>query len=333
MRETAPCSNIDRFDRKLRKTDYHPLEKQDISVLQINLGDKCNQACIHCHISASPTGRREMVELAAERLVALARASSGIKTVDLTGGAPEMNRCFEYLVTHMRAMGKRVIDRCNLTVLFEEGLEKIPTILKENQVEIVASLPCYTEQNVDTQRGRGAFKASIGALKKLNRLGYGIDNDLPLTLVFNPGGDFLPGTREQLERDYKTRLEADFGVRFTRLQTMINMPLGRFKGLLQAEEKLDAYMNLLDDSFNQQTLGGVMCRNLVSVFYDGSIFDCDFNLAEGLAVSDASGKALTIFDIDNFSELEGRPIITDAHCLGCTGGTGSGCFGELVRPE
>ncbi len=317
------------FAQKLRRLNVEPLSKRGVEVLQINLGDRCNQSCAHCHVEASPAGTHEMSSVIAERLVSLVDRTPDIKTVDLTGGAPELAACFPYLLREMSALGRQVLDRCNLTVLMEPGMAAIPALLCEYRAAIIASLPCYTRENVDAQRGQGVFESSIAALKMLNDFGYGLDETLPLTLVYNPGGAFLPGRQRDLEQAYRLRLKEDFGVVFTALQTMTNMPLGRFKMRMSEEDGLSGYIQSLEAGFNPDTLDRLMCRNLVSVGYDGTLYDCDFNLSAGLPISGNDGQPMSVFDIETPAELAGIPVQTDIHCFGCTGGAGSGCFGDL----
>ncbi|HLK09466.1 MAG TPA: arsenosugar biosynthesis radical SAM (seleno)protein ArsS, partial [Candidatus Angelobacter sp.] len=253
-------------------------------------------------------------------------ATPSIHTVDITGGAPELNPNFRTLVSASRRMGKQVIDRCNLTVLFEPGHETLAEFLAANQVEITASLPCYTESNVDQQRGKGAFEKSIRALRLLNAIGYGRKTSgLTLNLVYNPLGASLPPPQQKLEDDYKVQLRDNFGIEFDRLFTITNMPIKRFAEFLVREGKHEAYMALLTNHFNPATVEGLMCRDLVSIGWDGRIYDCDFN--QMLDLETPGGK--NIWEIDSFSELAQKPIATDGHCFGCTAGAGSSCGGSL----
>jgi radical SAM/Cys-rich protein len=267
----------------------------------------------------------------AERIVDLVRGDDNIQVVDLTGGAPELNPHFRYLVEALAGEGRRVIDRCNLTVLLEPGQEDTPAFLAAHRVEVVASLPCYTAKNTDAQRGSGVFGASIEGLRRLCAVGYGRpDGELPLTLVYNPGGAFLPGPAAALEGDYRDRLAREFGIEFTNLVTMVNMPIRRFADRLRQEGGFERYMESLRISFNPRTVNDLMCRHLVSVAHDGRIYDCDFNLAMDLrAVDPGTGGPVTVFDIDSFSSLVGADVATGDHCLGCTAGSGSSCFGAL----
>ena len=295
--------------------------------LQVNLGKLCNQACKHCHVDAGP-GRTENMELeTVERLIILLKNSPAIQTVDLTGGAPELNPHFRYLVLAARSLGKAVIDRCNLTVLFEAGQETTAEFLRENQVQITASLPCYTLNNVDRQRGTGSFDKSIQALKMLNELGYGKDAALQLNLVYNPLGASLPPDQMKLEDDYRRELETHFGIVFSNLYALANMPIKRFKTDLERNDKLDEYERLLEDNFNGAAAENIMCRNLVSVGWDGSLYDCDFNQMLDLPLA---GRSRSLWDIESLEDLADETILFDNHCFGCTAGAGSSCGGKLV---
>jgi radical SAM/Cys-rich protein len=262
------------------------------------------------------------------RLLELMAAAPGLETVDITGGAPELNPHFRDLVLGVRALGLRVIDRCNLTVLFEPGQEDTAEFLQSNHIHIIASLPCYLGENVEKQRGLGVFDKSIAALRKLNELGYAQpDSALQLDLVYNPQGPHLPPPQAGLEQDYKRELRARYGVAFNRLYTITNMPIKRFLHDLEREQKYDIYMELLINAFNPETALGVMCRDLVSIGWDGQIYDCDFNQMLELPLG---GKARTIWDIDNLDELNSENIAFDQHCFGCTAGAGSSCGGTLT---
>jgi len=290
------------------------------------VGKLCNQACHHCHVEAGPKRTEIMPAGVADRILALLAATPSIQTVDITGGAPELNENFRRLVSESRRMQKQVIDRCNLTVLFEPGLETLAEFLAANNVEITASLPCYTESNVDQQRGKGAFEKSIRALRLLNEIGYGQPgSSLALNLVYNPLGASLPPPQEKLEADYKSHLRESFGIEFNRLFTITNMPIKRFADMLVREGKHESYMGLLANHFNPATVDHVMCRDLVSIGWDGKIYDCDFN--QMLDLETPGGK--NIWEIDSFSELANSGIATDSHCFGCTAGAGSSCGGSL----
>ena len=302
------------------------LRRREVTTLQINVGKLCNQSCHHCHVEAGPKRTEIMPASVAARIMKLLAATPSIHTVDITGGAPELNANFRWLVSESRRMGKQVIDRCNLTVFFEPGQETLTGFLAENQVEITASLPCYTERNVDQQRGKGAFEKSIRALRLLNAMGYGgKSSGLTLNLVYNPLGASLPPPQEQLEADYKKQLRENFGIEFDRLFTITNMPIKRFAEFLLRDGKQEAYMALLTNHFNPATVEGLMCRALVSIGWDGRIYDCDFN--QMLDLETPSGKSIWV--IESFAELSNSRIATDGHCFGCTAGAGSSCGGSL----
>lgn len=315
------------FDEMLAQQGCGPLLREDISTLQINVGKLCNQACHHCHVDAGPKRTEIMTEEVAERILQLLAASPAIATVDVTGGAPELNPNFRPLVTRSRELGRKVIDRCNLTVLFEPGQEGLGEFLAASDVEIVASLPCYTADNVDAQRGRGVFEKSIRALQHLNSLGYGKPGSpLTLNLVYNPLGATLPPEQSHLEADYKRRLREHFGIEFHRLFTLANMPISRFAGLLRRSGTYDEYMTLLSRNFNPATVAGLMCRSLISVGWDGVLYDCDFNQMLEIGMSK---RRVTVWDVEAFSNMRGQAIATGAHCFGCTAGAGSSCAGAL----
>jgi len=314
------------FREKLRQHGLGELWRREVTTLQINVGKLCNQACHHCHVEAGPKRTEIMPAGVADRILALLAATPSIQTVDITGGAPELNENFRRLVSESRRMQKQVIDRCNLTVLFEPGLETLAEFLAANNVEITASLPCYTESNVDQQRGKGAFEKSIRALRLLNGIGYGNPGSgLALNLVYNPLGASLPPPQEKLEADYKSHLRESFGIEFNRLFTITNMPIRRFAEMLAREGRHDSYMGLLVNHFNHATVDHVMCRDLVSIGWDGKIYDCDFN--QMLDLETPGGK--DIWEIDSFSELANSRIATGGHCFGCTAGAGSSCGGSL----
>jgi radical SAM/Cys-rich protein len=314
------------FQGTLRQHGVDELKRREVTTLQINVGKLCNQACHHCHVEAGPKRTEIMPTKVAERIMALLAATPSIHTVDITGGAPELNANFRSLVGESRRMGKQVIDRCNLTVLFEPGEETLAEFLAANQVEITASLPCYTETNVDQQRGKGAFEKSIRALRLLNAIGYGQNGTgLTLNLVYNPLGASLPPPQDALEADYKKQLRENFAIEFDRLFTITNMPIKRFAEFLFREGKQEAYMALLTNHFNPATVNGLMCRDLVSIGWDGRIYDCDFN--QMLDLETPIGKS--IWEIKSFAELANKRIATDGHCFGCTAGAGSSCGGSL----
>jgi radical SAM/Cys-rich protein len=302
------------------------LKRARTEILQINTGKLCNLTCAHCHVNAGPKRREIMTRETVDRILAWL-AGTAIPTVDLTGGAPEMIPDFRHFVAAARALDRRVIDRCNLTILTEPGYEGLAEFLAEHDVEIVASMPCYSPENVNAQRGEGVFDASIKGLQLLNRLGYGATERLPLHLVYNPIGASLPGPQAELEADYKRELGAHFGVVFNRLYTITNMPIGRFASHLRHNGHYDEYLRLLVESFNPASVDGLMCRNTISVGWRGDVYDCDFN--QQLGLSWRNGKPLFLWDIAP-GALEGREIATGEHCFGCTAGCGSSCGGALV---
>lgn len=312
------------FEERILAVTGQALKKGHIEILQVNLGKLCNLTCVHCHVEAGPTKTRENMNRETAEAVVRAMDRISIQTVDLTGGAPEMNPNFRYLVREARKRDLHVIDRCNLTVLYEKGMEDLPQFLRDEKVEIVASLPCYSRENVDKQRGDGTFDASIRALQRLNRLGYGQpETGLVLNLAYNPVGPHLPPPQEKLERDYKVRLGEDFGIVFNRLYTITNMPITRYAKYLRAFGQYESYVDLLFQSFNPHTVDGLMCRNTLNVGWDGKLYDCDFNQMLGLELP------LAIFDVTG-EEWEGRAIVTGEHCFGCTAGAGSTCQGAIA---
>ena len=316
---------MDRFSSKL-SSEGLDLRRARTEILQINVGKLCNLTCNHCHVNAGPKRREIMTRATIDRILGWLERTD-IPTVDITGGAPEMIADFRYLVSRVRALQRHVIDRCNLTILIELGYEDLPAFLAGNEVEIIASLPCYSTNNVDAQRGDGVFAGSIKALQLLNTLGYGTNPRLPLHLVYNPVGDFLPGPQEALEADYKRELQQNFGVVFNRLFTITNMPIARFGAYLKRNAKLDDYMELLVSSFNPRTVESLMCRNTISVGWRGEVYDCDFN--QMLDLQWRNGRPLYLWDID-VADVEGREILTGDHCFGCTAGCGSSCGGALA---
>jgi radical SAM/Cys-rich protein len=302
--------------------------RRSVSTVQINVGKLCNQACHHCHVDAGPKRSERMIESTAREIVGLLENSSQVEVVDLTGGAPELNEHFRYIVESARALGLRVIDRCNLTVLFEAGMRWLPEFFVENQIHIVSSLPCYHADNVDAQRGVGVFDKSIEALRVLNGLGYGSGNDdLRLDLVFNPLDDTLPPPQELLQQIYREELARLFDLRFDSLLTITNMPIKRFADQLARWGRLSEYMSLLVNHFSPMTVEHLMCRDLVSVGWDGQLYDCDFNQMLDIPIS----GGLTLADLTDFDTLAPGLIATGSHCLGCTAGSGSGCGGALSR--
>jgi radical SAM/Cys-rich protein len=316
------------FDQTVLAAGAGPLRRGRVRTLQVNLGKRCDLACHHCHVEAGPKRTETMDEPTAERVLELLERNSGLTHLDLTGGAPELNAQFRRLVSGAHALGRRVIDRCNLTVLFQPGQEDTPKFLAEHGVKIVASLPCYTRENVDEQRGRHVFERSIRALRLLNELGFGMtDSGLELDLVYNPTGPFLPPAQDELEARYRVELRDLFGIEFDHLATITNMPIKRFAHTLVRDGLHEEYMCLLVNHFNPDTLKELMCRHLVSVGYDGQIYDCDFNQMLELPLG---GQSRSVWDVDDFALLEDEPVATGAHCYGCTAGGGSSCGGALT---
>ena len=326
MTSPTTYSTTATFDVALEERGLAPLRRGATTTLQINVGKLCNQACQHCHVEAGPKRTERMSAEVAQRVLWLLERSPGITTVDLTGGAPELNANFRPLVSAARAMGRTVLDRCNLTVFFEPGEEDLPEFLASHQVEVIASLPCYTAANVDQQRGRGVFEKSIRALMYLNGLGYGREGSgLNLHLVYNPLGPSLPPPQSGLESAYREHLRAEFGIGFNHLFTITNMPIRRFAAMLHQTGRYESYMALLVEHFNPATVEALMCRSLISVAWDGRLFDCDFNqmLEIGMpAVPD-------IWHLESFDSVAGQRIATGSHCFGCTAGAGSSCGGAL----
>jgi radical SAM/Cys-rich protein len=320
---------MNRFSDRLAAEGLQ-LRRARPEILQVNVGKLCNLTCVHCHVNAGPK-RKEIVALETVDRIIEWLAKTEIPTVDLTGGAPEMIPDFRYFVERVKTLqpSRHVIDRCNLTILLEPGYEGLAEFLATNQIEIIASMPCYSAKNVDAQRGEGVFEGSIAALQLLNSLGYGIDPGLPLHLVYNPVGAFLPPSQDELEADYKCELKKHFGITFNKLYALSNLPIGRFASYLQHSGKLDEYMELLIHAFNPATIDGLMCRNTISVGWRGEVYDCDFNQQLGMQWSGCGGgKRLFLWHIDPDS-LEGRDIMTGDHCFGCTAGAGSSCGGAI----
>ncbi len=317
------------FRSVLASHGCNTLQASGISILQINVGKVCNQTCSHCHVDAGPDRRESMSVQVADACLSLLQ-SANIATLDITGGAPEMNPHFRRLVASARALGCRVIDRCNLTILVAAGFTDLPEFLAEQKVEIVASLPCYLEANVDKQRGDRVFQRSLEALRRLNALGYGLsDSPLKLTLVYNPTGYSLPPSQQKLEEDYRRELRSRYGIEFTQLFTITNMPISRFLSDLYEHGQYDGYMQKLVDAFNPATIDGLMCRSMLSVDWQGNLFDCDFNQMLELGVTNL--RSTNILDLTDgmIDGLRHRTIVTGKHCFGCTAGAGSSCSGSL----
>jgi radical SAM/Cys-rich protein len=312
---------------RLASSDFPPLERKRLDTLQVNLGYRCNQACLHCHVNAGPT-RTEMMSAATLAGVVDFIRATRVPKLDITGGAPELHPGFRDLVREARSIGAEVVDRCNLTVLEESGQEDLPEFLAREAVHITASLPCYLEENVDRQRGAGVFAVSIRALRRLNALGYGASGGaLALNLVFNPQGPVLPPAQARLEADYRERLGC-YGIEFTQLFTLANMPIQRFGSTLVSKRQFEPYMRLLRESFRAENLESVMCRTLISVDWQGFVYDCDFNQMLGVPLVHASRQRVRLTDLMGV-DLEGNPIAVLDHCYGCTAGQGSSCGGAL----
>jgi len=312
----------------LEVSDFPALRRERLEALQVNLGYKCNQTCVHCHVNAGPT-RTEQMDRETVQTVLRYLGASGVGTLDITGGAPELNPHFRELVERARALGAHVIDRCNLTVLEEAGQDGLADFLAARGIEIVASLPCYTEELVDRQRGKGVYESSIRVLQRLNELGYGAEGSgLALNLVYNPQGPSLPPDQGKLEADYKRVLGERFGIRFNRLYTLANMPIARFGSTLVSKGQFNAYMKLLQESFREENLSAVMCRALISVDWQGYVYDCDFNQMLGLPLRIAGRPRVKLADLIG-RDLAGNPIVVKDHCFGCTAGQGSSCGGAL----
>jgi len=313
---------------RLNKLSFPAIKRKTLETLQVNLGYKCNQACLHCHVNAGPT-RTEMMDKQTIGMVLRYLESSDVAVLDLTGGAPELNSHFRDLVTRARELGVRVMDRCNLTIIEEPAQEDLAKFLAANQVEIAASLPCYIEENVNRQRGEGVFEKSIRALRKLNNLGYGIvGSGLTLNLVYNPQGPSLPPPQGELEQQYRLHLIDEYGVSFNHLFTLANMPIQRFGSTLISRGQFNEYMGTLRTAYREENLESVMCRSLISVDWQGFVYDCDFNQLLGLPLRYKNRRNLRLDDLIGH-DLDGNPIVVRDHCFGCTAGQGSSCGGAL----
>ena len=313
------------FDQTIREATGAALHSVDLETIQVNVGLRCNLACKHCHLEASPRRTEVMSWPVMASVIRLTRRVS-CRRVDITGGAPELNPQLMRFIESLASQGTPVQLRTNLTVLLEPGMVSFAAFFRDHRVQLVASLPCYLEQNVDSQRGSGVYQQSLEAIRLLNGLGYGTDPKLRLDLVYNPGGAALPPAQEALEPDYKRELDRRFGIRFNNLLTIINMPLGRFGSTLRRRRQERQYLDLLRSSFNGRTVDGLMCRHQVNVGWDGRLYDCDFNLALGLPVHRRAGD---LSDLD-LEALSRRKIVTGSHCFGCTAGSGSSCRGALT---
>jgi len=320
-------SKIEPFDDELNKSGLHPLKAQSIEVLQVNMGKMCNQTCKHCHVDAGPHRKEIMTRETMEHCLK-ALDETNIPVVDLTGGAPEMNPDFKWFVSAIKSRDRHIMVRSNLTILVAKPFNSYPDFFKENQIEVVSSLPYFLEERTDMQRGTGVFKKSIEALQKLNELGYGQpDSGLVLNLVYNPTGAFLPPSQTSIEEEYKRELQSRHGVVFNHLFTITNMPISRFLVYLIHSGNYDRYMKKLHTSYNPGAAKNVMCRTTLSVSWDGDLYDCDFNQMLGLTVNHGAPFHITDFD---FAQLSQRRIVTGQHCYGCTAGGGSSCGGAIA---
>ena len=313
----------------LQQTDFPAIARRAVEVLQVNVGYRCNQSCVHCHVNAGPTRTEAISREVADQVLQYLR-STRVPTLDITGGAPELSDQFRYLVTQARALGIHVMDRCNLTIVEEPGQEDLVEFLAAHGVEVVASLPCYLEDNVNRQRGAGVFQASLRALRSLNAAGYAKDGTgLMLNLVYNPQGPSLPPSQVQLEADYRRILGDEHGIAFNRLYTLANMPIARFGSTLVSKGQFSSYMRLLKDSYRAENLDHVMCRALLSVDWQGYVYDCDFNQMLGLPFKLGHKSRVKLSDLQQVA-LHGNPIHVADHCFGCTAGQGSSCGGALA---
>jgi len=320
MHATLPLINV---------TDFPAIRRRRLETLQVNLGYKCNQSCVHCHVNAGPTRTEMMSRETVFEVIAFLK-SANIATLDVTGGAPELNPHFRMLVTAARELGAKVLDRCNLTILEQPGQEDLAQFLAGHEVEVVASLPCYLEENVDRQRGKGVFDASIRCLQKLNALGYGkAGSGLTLNLVYNPQGAALPPGQVKLEQDYQRHLGERYGIVFNRLYVLTNMPIQRFGSMLISKGQFEHYMDLLKNAYQPENLESVMCRNLVSVDWRGHVYDCDFNQMLELPLAWRGRRRVHLRELIG-ADLSGNPIVVKDHCYGCTAGQGSSCGGALA---
>lgn len=317
------------FKKELESIDPRLLCLDRLDTLQVNLGNRCNQSCAHCHVQAGPNGKKIMSKNVMERIIGFLRNRPGL-TLDVTGGCPELNPDFKFFIDGACDAASHVMVRTNVTVFFEPDMSWVPRWYSEKKVTLMVSLPCYTAENVDGQRGAGVFEKSIAALRLLNDLGYGVNGRLQMNLVYNPGGDFLPGRQDQLEADYKRELQEKYDVRFNKLLTITNAPIGRFKHHLEANGKLDQYQRLLVENFNPDAAENIMCRSLISIGHDGIAYNCDFNQALDLPIIDGRGRIVSIERLQEALD-DGIELITGDHCFCCTAGAGSSCTGSLVK--
>lgn len=316
----------------MEATDFPAIRRRTLETVQVNLGYRCNQSCVHCHVNAGPTRTESMSQATVFEVIAFLKAS-GARTLDITGGAPELNPHFRALVATARSLGVRVMDRCNLTILEQPGQEDLAEFLAAQGVEVVASLPCYLEDNVDRQRGKGVYEASIRALRRLNALGYGgSGTGLTLDLVYNPQGPVLPPPQAGLERDYRKYLEEQYGIAFNRLYVLTNMPIQRFGSMLVSKGQFAHYMDVLKNAYRPENLRDVMCRTLVSIDWRGYVYDCDFNQMLGLPLAYKGRPRTHVRELMSV-DLAGNSIVVKDHCYGCTAGQGSSCGGALRGEE
>jgi radical SAM/Cys-rich protein len=315
------------FIQKMKEVGAFPLKPRSLEILQINVGYMCNMECTHCHVDSSPRRKEITPRHILEKCLEVIDSNPTIKTVDLTGGAPEMNPDFQWLIQELAKRDLETIVRSNLTILVEGKFKTYPAFLAENKVTIISSLPCYTEENTDAQRGDGTFNRSIQALKILNELGYGKTPELPLHLVYNPGGPFVAPNQAKLQADYKRELGDRFGIEFHNLYTITNLPISRYMEFLEGKGKLNSYIEVLANSFNPSTTNAVMCTNTLSVDWNGNLFDCDFNQILKLPVAVRKSRNIMDFDAE---ELANRTLVFNQHCFGCTAGEGSSCQGALT---
>ncbi len=319
---------MNEFDKAIAETSPEGLHAENsIDTIQINIGLVCNLACLHCHVESSPKRTEAMDWEVLEAVLKTAKETKA-KTIDITGGAPEMNPHFKSFIKAARKQDHKVMVRTNLTILLEEDYKDYAEFMKNHQVELVASLPCYLETNVDKQRGKGVYNKSIDVIKKLNELGYGIEPNLPLTLVYNPIGPSLPPSQQNLQSDYQRELKRLFNISFTQLYTITNMPIGRFQRDLARQGKDKDYLQLLREAYNPETVDGLMCRHQINVSWDGTLYDCDFNYAMKMPMNHGASNNIKSLDL---STILNRRIMTGNHCFGCTAGSGSSCGGELTQ--
>lgn len=315
------------FDTRIQEVTNDFLHSTEMSTIQVNIGLRCNQCCKHCHLGCSPDRVEVMEWQTMKEVIAIADRIKP-RLIDITGGSPELNPNFKDLIDVLTANGHRIQVRTNLTIYQEDGFGWIPEFLRDRGVELVGSLPCYLEENVCRQRGEEVYEKSIASIIALNELGYGRKEELPLSLVYNPGGPFLPPNQAELERDYRRELKSRFGIVFTKLLTITNMPIGHFLDELRASNQVDEYNNTLKKTFNPKTVDELMCRHQINIGWDGTLYDCDFNLALGISINHGSPNHISQF---NSEKLEHRRIMTGNHCFGCTAGSGSSCGGAITE--